>query len=63
MTNNNVYVPKMNNVIISSHDGKKLVKFKDSSFLATATGSNDEEAIENLKKAYSQIFNRFQNSD
>ncbi len=63
MTTSTAYVPKMKNVIISNHEGKKLAKLKDSSFLITATGANEEEAIENLKKAYGEIFNRFQNSD
>ncbi len=50
-------------IIISSYEGKKLAKMKDSSFLFSAVGDSEEEAIEKLKKVYSERLKNFQNSD
>ncbi len=56
-------VQGLGNVVIVTYEGKSLAKMKDSSFLVSATGQNDDEAIQNLKKTYEELSNKFQNSD
>lgn len=52
-----------NEIIISNYEGKKLAKLKDSSFLISAIGDNDIQAIQNLKESYRKFLNRLENSD
>lgn len=58
-----VNVHGLGDVVIVTYEGKRLAKMKDSSFLVSATGQSDEEAIQNLKKTYEELSNKFQNSD
>lgn len=61
--NNQKYTLERKDIIISAQDDKRIAKIKNSSFLISASGKNDEEAIENLNKAYKNFMQRLENSD
>lgn len=63
MSFKSVYFPTFDNVVITEDKLKKTATLPDCSFLVTATGVSEQEAIENLKEAYKKIFDRLDNSD
>lgn len=61
--NNQKHTLERKDIIISTQDDKRIAKIKNSSFLISASGKNDEEAIYNLNKVYKEFIKRLENCD